>query len=228
MGDQARSGVENLWHCSLNGSRRRSRCVRKGPGGPFQTPNGEGVAAAAVSRLDDVSVIRSRSPFLIFSVSIGRPATQGPTASDSFTAFVLDHEAQLRHSLSAALGSELGRDAAAEALSYAWENWGRVSEMENPVGYLYRVGRDRGRRLLRRDPPVFTPPSFGRIPMVEPGLPKALGKLPERQRLAVMLVHCFEWSLSEVANLLGISKPTVQTHVARGMARLRREIGVDE
>lgn len=98
----------------------------------------------------------------------------------------------------------------------------------NPVGYLYKVGRDRGLRLLRRDPPIFTAPSFGRIPMVEPGLPKALAKLPERQRLAVMLIHCFEWSLSEVANLLGVAKPTVQTHLARGMASLRREIGVDE
>jgi DNA-directed RNA polymerase specialized sigma24 family protein len=161
-------------------------------------------------------------------VSTGRPATQDPTASDSFTAFVHDHETQLRHSLSAALGSELGREAAAEALTYAWEHWDRVAAMENPVGYLYRVGRDRGRRILRRDPPLFIPPSFGRIPMIEPGLPKALGKLPERQRLAVMLIHCFEWSFSEVANLLGVSKPTVQTHLARGMATLRREIGVDE
>jgi DNA-directed RNA polymerase specialized sigma24 family protein len=161
-------------------------------------------------------------------VSTGRPATQDPTASDSFTEFVHDHEAQLRHSLSAALGSELGREAAAEALTYAWEHWDRVGSMENPVGYLYRVGRDRGRRILRRDPPAFIPPSFGRIPMIEPGLPKALGKLPERQRLAVMLIHCFEWSFSEVANLLGVSKPTVQTHLARGMATLRREIGADE
>lgn len=161
-------------------------------------------------------------------MSIGRPVAEEPTANDSFTAFVVAHEAQLRHSLSAALGSELGREAAAEALTYAWEHWERVRSMENPVGYLYRVGRDRGLRLLRRDPPVFTQPGFGRLPMVEPGLPKALARLSERQRVAVMLVHCFEWSLSEVASLLGISKPTVQTHVARGMASLRREIGVDE
>lgn len=173
-------------------------------------------------------VIRSWLRTLISHVSIGRPVAEEPTANDSFTAFVVAHEAQLRHSLSAALGSELGREAAAEALSYAWEHWERVGSMENPVGYLYRVGRDRGLRLLRRDPPVFTQPGFGRIPMVEPGLPKALARLPERQRVAVMLVHCFEWSLSEVAKLLGISKPTVQTHVARGMASLRREIGVDE
>lgn len=139
---------------------------------------------------------------------------------------MLDHEAQLRQSLSAILGSDLGRDAAAEALIYAWEHWERVAAMENPVGYLYRVGRDRGRRLGRRTPPVFITPSFGRIPHVEPALHKALAKLPERQRLAVMLVHCFEWSLSEVAGVLGISKATVQTHLTRGMARLRREIGV--
>lgn len=48
-------------------------------------------------------------------MSIGRPATEEPTASDSFTAFVVTHEAQLRHALNAALGSELGpRTALAE------------------------------------------------------------------------------------------------------------------
>ena len=44
-------------------------------------------------------------------------------------------------------GPELGREAAAEALVYGWEQWDRISEMANPAGYLYRVGRSRDGRM---------------------------------------------------------------------------------
>jgi len=60
---------------------------------------------------------------------------------------------------------------------------------------------------------------------VEPGLPGALAALTQRQRSVVVLVHCFEWTLTEVADLLGLSKTTVQNHLERGMASLRRTIG---
>ena len=60
------------------------------------------------------------------------------------------------------------------------------------------------------------------------GLIAALEALPERQRVAVMLIHSFGWSLSEVADHLGIAKGTVQTHLKRGMGALRRELGVNE
>jgi RNA polymerase sigma factor (sigma-70 family) len=66
-----------------------------------------------------------------------------------------------------------------------------------------------------------------RLPEFEPGLPGALSGLSERQRVAVMLVHCFEWSLGEVAEHLGVSKGTVQKHLDRGMVSLRRELGVE-
>lgn len=43
-----------------------------------------------------------------------------------------------------------------------------------------------------------------------------------------MLLHCFEWTLAEVAELLGMSKGTVQVHDRRGLSRLRRELGCDD
>ena len=57
----------------------------------------------------------------------------------TFTDFVASSESKLRHSLMAAFGGEVGRDAAADALEYAWKHWDRVSAMENPVGYLYTM-----------------------------------------------------------------------------------------
>ena len=148
------------------------------------------------------------------------------TKVGGFDAFVEGNERSLRHSLCAALGSQLGHEAAAEALAYGWEHWDRVSGMKNPAGYLYKVGRDRGRRELRRKPPVFSQSDVSAFPMVEPGLPQALSELSERQRIAVILVHSFGWSLAQVAEQLGVAKGTVQKHLERGMRALRQELGV--
>jgi RNA polymerase sigma factor (sigma-70 family) len=54
----------------------------------------------------------------------------------------------------------------------------------------------------------------------------ALRKLTERQRIAVVLVHGYGWTLAEVAQLLDIKVTTVQTHLERGLARLRVHLEV--
>lgn len=151
---------------------------------------------------------------------------QDDTKAETFTQFVESIEAKLRSALTAALGSEVGREAAAEALAYGWEHWERIAALENPAGYLYRVGRNRGGRMHGRRRVVFPPAEIAGEPWVEPGLPEALASLPERQRVVVYLLHSAEWSMSEVAELLEISKASVQRHAERGMAKLRRSLGV--
>ena len=145
---------------------------------------------------------------------------------ESFDGFVRGLEPRLRAALSATLGSDAGREATAEALAYGWEHWDRVREMDNPAGYLYVIGRDRGRRMLRRRRIALMPVDAERTPWVEPGLPDALASLPEQQRTVVMLLHSFQWTMSEVAELLGVSKSTVQSHAQRGLNRLRSRMGV--
>lgn len=157
---------------------------------------------------------------------------EAPLAGDSdreiwFAGFVSDSERPLRQSLTAALGPDLARDATAEALAYAWEHVDQVGEMENPAGYLYRVGLNWGRRSAGRRPVFFQVPVAESSNWVEPGLGDAIAKLSEKQRLVVYLVHGHDWSLSEVASLLEVSKGTVQKHMERGMARLRRQLKVD-
>lgn len=145
--------------------------------------------------------------------------------ADSFTEFVADNEARVRQSLTAAFGMDRGKDAAAEALAYGWEHWDRVSAMENPSGYLYRVGCDRARRMSSKRA-GFPPVEDHHEPWVEPELPHAIAGLPEQQRIAVALLYGYQWSMSEVADHLGVSKATVQTHAERGLRRLRRKLGV--
>lgn len=98
--------------------------------------------------------------------------------------------------------------------------------MDNPVGYLYRVGSNEARKpkraMLAKDLSNVTE----RIPWIEPELAPALAGLSEHQRIVIALVHGFEWSLREVAELLDISKSTVRTHEQRAMRSLRRQLGV--
>jgi RNA polymerase sigma factor (sigma-70 family) len=158
------------------------------------------------------------------------PVPAGPVPADpaGFEAFVLAIEPPLRRALVAAYGYEDGREAAAEALAYAWEHWPRVRTMQNAAGYLFRVAQSsvtRGRRRRRRPAPLFAlPPDAER--QFEPALPAALAELSQRQRIAVVLVHGFGYTLREVADLTGIKITTVQNHTERGLRRLRDRLGV--
>jgi RNA polymerase sigma-70 factor (ECF subfamily) len=143
---------------------------------------------------------------------------------ESFTVFVKKIEPQLRHALVAVFGQEQGREATAEALAYGWEHWDRVEAMENPAGYLYRVGRSHKPNSAVS---IFVPVPTDRHPEVEPGLPAALVALSEKQRLAVVMVHAYEWSRDEVAAMLGISVSTLDTHLRRGLTKLRDGLGVE-
>jgi DNA-directed RNA polymerase specialized sigma24 family protein len=151
----------------------------------------------------------------------------GLTAADDdeFATFMLDAEPRLRRALVAAFGSQRGREATAESLAWGWEHWTRVRAMDNPVGYLYRVGRSQTRD--RRRPVVFERADAPE-PWVEPYLGSALAALSERQRLAVVLVHGYGWTLREVAELAGIRVTSVQNHVDRGLRRLRDALGVED
>ena len=93
---------------------------------------------------------------------------------DSFTEFVAEVEPRLRRALTATFGIEAGRDAAAEALVYAWRHWDRVKSLENPAGYLYRVGRDRGGKVSRDVLVADLDGVVETLPWVEPGLGAAL------------------------------------------------------
>ncbi len=147
------------------------------------------------------------------------------TPSESFTEFVRETEPRLKRALCVRFGIERGVEATADALAYGWEHWDRVRDMDNPAGYLYRVGQSRTR--TRRMPrPTFPALPADASPWVEPGLPAALTRLSESQRQAVRLVYGFEWTLDETASLLDVSVSTVRKHLERGEKKLRNALGV--
>jgi DNA-directed RNA polymerase specialized sigma24 family protein len=144
----------------------------------------------------------------------------------SFEDFLGKIEAGLRHGLIALFGPEDGRDATAQALLYGWENWEQLHLMDNPAGYLFRVGQTWGRR--NRQPRGSLPS----IPVhhdtwVEPFLPQALQSLPEKQRVAVVLRHGSDWSCERIAEFMGSSPATVRKNVERALSRLRVALEVN-
>lgn len=142
-----------------------------------------------------------------------------------FTVFVREVEPRLSYALGAAYGVEVGAESTADALAYAWENWGEVRTMENPAGYLYRVGQSAARRHRRRQP-LFPTVDHRELPHIEPGLPQALAALSEAQRTAVVLVYVLEWSEREAAELLGVDRSTIRRHRDRGLSKLRSALEV--
>ena len=140
---------------------------------------------------------------------------------DAFREFVESNEPGLRRALIARYGPERGREATAEALAYGWEHWSRVRAMDNPVGYLFRVGQSRSRSKPPQ-PVLFPVRGPDGDPWSEPKLPQAIAQLSDRQRTAVLLIHGYSWTYQEVANLMGTSRSSVQKHAERGMTKLRK------
>jgi DNA-directed RNA polymerase specialized sigma24 family protein len=142
-----------------------------------------------------------------------------------FEDFVAETESRLRIALMATYGPLDGQTAALDALSWAWEHWDKVRSMANPIGYLYRVGQTAARRQRARPIPIdeATFRDHG-IPEINPELIPALAQLSAQQRTTVMLVHAFGWTIRDVARMLELAPSTIQTHLERGLERLRHQL----
>ncbi len=144
---------------------------------------------------------------------------------EGYEGFFVVAEPRLRRALVARYGHDRGREATAEALAWGFEHWDRLEAMANPTGYLYRVGCSKARGRRRRV--LFEASASPDEPAVEPALAAALRRLSTSQRTAVVLVEGYGWQLHEVAELLGTSVSTVNTHLRRGLAKLRDDLGVE-
>lgn len=134
---------------------------------------------------------------------------------------------RLRRAFVARYGVELGTEALADTIAWAWEHRTPLLTMTNPVGYLYRVGqssvraqtrRTRRLALLAEEWTVDAPAG------IEPNLHLALEQLTEAPRAAVVLVHAHGYSYADAADTLDITVAALRNHVHRGMSRLRRQL----
>ncbi|MDY7104968.1 MAG: hypothetical protein S0880_27595 [Actinomycetota bacterium] len=107
--------------------------------------------------------------------------------STAFEQFFADVEPKLRRALVGGFGTDVGGEAAAEALAQGWRDWERVRHLDNPAGWLYRIGERWARRQLgrrHRFGPLRHDPAATWTSTFEPGLDDALRSLSLRQRQA--------------------------------------------
>jgi len=120
------------------------------------------------------------------------------------------------------LGVERAEEALGESLAWAWEHRERLAPMENPVGYLYRVGVTRSTPKSR--PTQLPRPRDVGMPDFEPALVPALQALTEKQRTAVWLIHGCGWTYPDAAKAMDLGESTVGTHATRGLAALQTQL----
>jgi RNA polymerase sigma factor (sigma-70 family) len=147
-------------------------------------------------------------------------------AHHHFTKFVDEHGVRLRRVLTARYGVETGGDVYADALTWAWQHWDRLEPMDNPVGYLYRVAQSSARphrRWLQRNAFPARMPERWHVDE-DSALFQSLGSLSEAQRVSVLMVHGYNWSYAEVADVLDCSVASVTNHVHRGLNALRKQL----
>jgi RNA polymerase sigma factor (sigma-70 family) len=119
-----------------------------------------------------------------------------------------------------------------DAFLRLWERWGRVGELDDPTGYLYRtamnVFRNRTRRAaiaLRKTLRLLPPDdALTRVEDREV-IMQALAPLTTRQRAAVVLTYILGYTSEEAAGFLGIRASTVRVLAGRGRVELRRAMG---
>jgi RNA polymerase sigma-70 factor (ECF subfamily) len=120
-------------------------------------------------------------------------------------------------------------EATDEAFVRALERWKRVSAMDSPSGWTYRVALNALRRtkrrfateqrLLRRTRVVDV------VPTVDPDLWTVVRTLPPRQCQAVVLRYVADLPEAQIADVMRITRGTVASTLADARTRLAELLG---
>ena len=149
------------------------------------------------------------------------------TDFDAF--FRAESDALLRTCWGLTVDRESARDLAQEVMARAWRNWETVGGSEapddsNPAAWCRTValnlarGRWRRERVAAKHRP--SPAWTTAAEPTDPDLVDALRGLAQRQREAIVLHHLLDLSVAQCAAEMGVSEPTVKTHLQRGRAEL--------
>jgi RNA polymerase sigma factor (sigma-70 family) len=146
----------------------------------------------------------------------------------SFEVFFDEYYDQVRRALSVALADPvLAEDSAQEAFARAYVRWRSVSTMDRPAGWVYVVALRGGRRQRSRraDPvePGVDPDAIGNL-VDRDVLEDSLRRLPDRQRVAVVLRYLADLPLADIAEAMGCAVGTVKSTLHAALARLRVEM----
>jgi RNA polymerase sigma-70 factor (ECF subfamily) len=119
-------------------------------------------------------------------------------------------------------------EIAQDAFLRVWERWDRVREMENPTGYLYATAMNAWRSRVRRAAvavrkAIHALPPDDALAAIEEreAIVRALARLTQRQRAAIVLTDLLGFSSQEAAEALGVRASTVRVLAKRARDALR-------
>lgn len=149
-----------------------------------------------------------------------------------FDRFYRDARPSVIRALTATLGSnELAIESTDEALARACQRWERIGRLDNPAGWVYRVGlnhaRNRVRRTVRRlthptDVEVVSPAAD--VGVADPAIAEALRTLSVDHRAVVVCRFIIGWSEQQTADALAIRPGTVKSRLSRALIKLERRL----
>lgn len=129
---------------------------------------------------------------------------------------------------------ELAFDLAQETLARLWQRWPRISEIDPLDGYAFRTATNLARNhfrwaAVRRRHHERLGPSEPVVSQAVDGaetaaLELALGSLPHRQRVVVILRYVMDVSVEDTATATGIPNNTVKSLARRGLSALRETL----
>ena len=176
-----------------------------------------------------VSIVQQ--PDAVSSMDPGLYMVVEQTDQLAFHDFYSGSRDRIGRALAVTLGdADLAAESVDEAMARAYQRWSTVGQMDNPSGWVYRVGlnvaRSRIRRLTRR----LRLPSVGAAAEVpepevsEPAVLHALRALPVDHRSVVVCRLLLGWSEAETARALGIRPGTAKSRLHRATATLAEQL----
>ena len=125
--------------------------------------------------------------------------------------------------------SEVASEATSEAFAQAL---GRGDEIASPRAWIWTASFRIAKGLLAERSEssalLSTGVELNELPEPVVDLVRALARLPERQRLCVVMHDYADRPVREVASVLGISAPTVYAHLRQGRRHLRSVLEVED
>ena len=178
----------------------------------------------------------------VIPVSLDKYTKETPTDADprvpvvrTFDGFVREHGRRLVGLAYTLSGSRsAAEDLAQEALLAAYRRWDEVSQMDDPAAWVRRVVANRAVSHIRRR--VSEAKGLARLGLERPRLDAPplsteteaiwaeVRRLPRRQRQVIALRYYDQLSMSEIADVLGCSKESVNTHMRRARTTLARRL----
>ena len=124
---------------------------------------------------------------------------------------------------------QLADEATDEAMTRAFERWDSVSRLDNPGGWVYRVGLNWARSVLRRTLRKRRQPhelGYTEGPSAQDyALRTAIENLPANRRAVVVCRYYLQWSEAETASALQLRPGTVKSRLHRALQELREQLG---